>query len=108
MSRPAKPRVIDWFGREVGVVDKDTHRGRPRKGQPNKSVKPWTREQDRLVRTLAIVEAVRATGRSRYAVEKRRGELGLAKPGLWAAEQDELLLHHSVEEVASLTGRSVT
>src|SRR5262245_36596512 len=107
MSRPAKPRVINWFGREVIVIDKGTHRGLPRKGQPNKTTTPWTREQDRLVRTLPIAEAVRATGRSRYAVEKRRGELGIAKPGRWTPEEDELLLHQSVKEVARRTVRSV-
>jgi hypothetical protein len=50
---------------------------RRRRTRPPKAGRPWTRQEDRLLRTLPPPEAAARTGRSLGAVYGRRRELGL-------------------------------
>jgi hypothetical protein len=38
----------------------------------------WTQEEDELVRTLPMIEVMRRTGRTLYAVKSRRNKLGVS------------------------------
>lgn len=50
---------------------------RRRGTRPPKAGRPWTADEDRLCRTLAIADAARETGRTVFAVKARRRELGV-------------------------------
>jgi hypothetical protein len=106
---PAEGKRIVLFGREVILIEDGRRRGRrksPKSPKPGQPAPRWTAAEDRAVRTLSVADAVAKTGRSKYAVEVRRRQLGIAKAGRWTQEEEELLLHFTVEQVARRTGRS--
>lgn len=76
--------------------------------------RPWTKEEDELVRTMETEEVVRRTGRTTTAVRHRRVVLGVARePGYagedavrWTQEEDELVRTLPAKKVVQLTGRN--
>jgi hypothetical protein len=53
--------------------------------------RPWTRTDDWLVRTLPSTEAARRTGRTLYAVYRRRRQLHVAATKRrWTAAEDRV------------------
>jgi hypothetical protein len=69
--------------------------------------RPWTPEEDKLVRALPPGEAARRTGRSLRAVYVRRSGLGLCAAPRWTQEEDDLVRTLRAEEAARRTGRSL-
>ena len=69
--------------------------------------RPWTPEEDELVRALPPGEAARRTGRSLRAVYDRRYALGLAYAGGWTPEEDEQVRTLPAKGAAERTGRTL-
>jgi DNA invertase Pin-like site-specific DNA recombinase len=59
----------EWLAARAGTVT--------RRRAPAKTQRPWSEEEDNLVRRLAVSTAARRTGRSRSAIYQRRCALGL-------------------------------
>jgi hypothetical protein len=70
--------------------------------------RPWTPEEDEVLRALAPTEVARQTGRSLRSVYARRNILGLGAARLWKPEEDELVRTLPAAEVAERTGRTLT
>src|SRR5262249_11983279 len=69
--------------------------------------RPWTPEEDELLRALPPREAARRTGRSLPAVYVRRHVLGLANAAAcWTPAEDGLVRTLPAKEVARRTGRT--
>ena len=68
--------------------------------------RPWTPEEDELLRALPPAEVAGRTGRSLSSVYARRNGLGLNAAPRWTAAEDELARTLPVKEVARRTGRS--
>jgi hypothetical protein len=80
----------------------DRHRDRrPGRGRP------WTSEDDALVRALPPAEAARRTERTVAAVYDRRRGLGLAPARRWTPAEDDLVRTLWAEEAAQRTGRTL-
>lgn len=105
----AMVRKIVWLGREFVVIDNGSHRGWPRKGgpPPTRTPAPWTRKEDKLVRTVPVAEVIAQTGRSEHAVMKRRRELGVTRVlRAWTVDDDLAVMRLPTKQAAAQTGRT--
>jgi DNA invertase Pin-like site-specific DNA recombinase len=68
---PAAVKEQEWLAARAGISQ--------RRRNMKDGAKPWTAEEDELVRRLPAGTAARRTGRSRSAVFQRRHALGLTK-----------------------------
>jgi hypothetical protein len=86
---------------------------------PPAAGRPWTKQEDELVRTLRPAEVVKQTGRTLNVVSARRRALGLpdgranrrlpmSLPGRWTPKEDELVRRLTAGEAARRTGRTLT
>jgi hypothetical protein len=69
--------------------------------------RPWTPEEDGLVRALPPAEAARRTGRSLPSVYDRRHALGVPPAGRWTPAEDDLVRTLPAAEAARRTGRTL-
>jgi hypothetical protein len=93
------------------LLDRHLNRHRPGADQP---FRPWTPEEDDLVRTLPPQEVAQQTGHTLAAVYKRRHRIGAVTarddqaPRRWTLQEDQLVRTLPVQEAARRTGRSLT
>jgi len=84
-GKPRPPNVVEAVRQaHLGTHHSDESRRRmseehKRRGTLVPGTILWTPEEDELVRTLPIVEAMKRTGRTRYAITSRRHRLGVPR-----------------------------